>query len=68
MSDFADARQIMANELMNDEGLYIAYRANVAMLLHDHHGITSVLERNKAADDILSLIFSIPPKDPTEVT
>ena len=55
--NFKKARSIMAKHLLEDGGLYIAYQANVAMLLHDRHGITGEKERNAAADDILHLIF-----------
>lgn len=33
------------------------YQDNIAMLLHDRHGITGQKERNAAADDIISLVF-----------
>ena len=62
MTQFQEARQIMGDTLVKDEGLHHGYRANVAMLLHDQYGITDYETRNKAADDILSLIFSLPPK------
>ena len=62
MTPFQEARQIMGGALATDEGLYQGYQANVAMLLHDQYGITDYEKRNKAADDILSLIFSRPPK------
>ena len=57
-NEFAKARKTMAKHLMNDEGLYLGYQANIAMLLHDHHGIANIDKRNKAADDILRLIFN----------
>jgi len=47
----------MAKHLREDEGLYKCYQANVAMRLHDNHGITGFIERTAAADDILHLIF-----------
>lgn len=56
-NEFVLARQAMAKHLREDEGLRIGYQANVAMLLHDRHGITDHEARNKAADDILRLIF-----------
>ena len=62
MTKFQEAREMMGKMLAEDEGLYQGYQANVAMLLHDKHGITDMEKRNKAADDILSLIFSIPLK------
>ena len=64
MTQFVEARQIMADAFKKDADLYYGYLANVAMLLHDKYGITDHEKRNQAADDILSLIFSIPPKAP----
>ena len=66
MTQFAEAKQVMAEFLSKDEGLYISYQANIAMLLHDRHGITDYEKRNAAADEILSLIFSLPPKEPRQ--
>ena len=34
-----------------------AYVANVAMLLSDRHGITNHVKRDKAAEEIIDLIF-----------
>jgi len=56
-NDFAEARRTMARHLKEDEGLRIGYEANVAMLLHDRYGITDHETRNKAAKDILRLVF-----------
>lgn len=56
---FRQARVTMGQELLRDEGLYIGYRANVAMLLHDRYGIRDHETRNKAARDILNLIFEL---------
>ena len=64
MTPFVEARQIMGKNLTEDQELYIGYRSNVAMLLYDHYGITDYEIRNKAANDILSLIFSIAPPKP----
>ena len=47
----------MALHLKHDKGLYISYQANIAMLLHDRYGITNHKIRNKAADDIIRLVF-----------
>ena len=57
---FAAARLYMAQALADDEGLRIAYEANVAMLLHDHFNeadFTDHATRNDAARQILQLIF-----------
>ena len=61
MTKFQKARQVMGKILENDEDLYFGYQSNVAMLLHDRYGITEHKERNEAAKEILSLIFSIAP-------
>ena len=61
MNKFKKARQVMGDTLQEDDDLYQGYQANVAMLLHDRYGITDYEKRNEAADEILSLIFSIPP-------
>jgi len=57
MNLFAIARRWMARCLRRDEGLKIAYVANVAMLLHDRYGITDHDARTRAAEDILRLVF-----------
>jgi len=49
-------REMFRKEL-EDEGLRIAYIANIAMLLHDRYGITDYKTRNQAASDILKLIL-----------
>lgn len=54
---FIKARKVMAKVLRTDEGLRIGYVANIAMLLHDHYGIRNYEKRNKAANDILNLVF-----------
>jgi len=54
---FQRARECMALHLKHDKGLYISYQANIAMLLHDRYGITNHKIRNKAADDIIRLVF-----------
>lgn len=54
---FKDCRRYMANTLKCDKGLRLSYEANVAMLLHDRHGITDHDKRNAAAKDILHLVF-----------
>lgn len=44
-------------EELKDEGLWIAYQANVAMLLNDKYNMIDHKTRNQAAEDILKLIF-----------
>jgi hypothetical protein len=65
-TEFQKARRIMGETLLRkDEGLYISYRANVAMLLYDEQkkngscliDFTEPECRNKIADRILNLIF-----------
>lgn len=58
MNKIAEARKTIRDALKKDEGLKIAYVSNVAMLLHDRYGITDYDTRNKAAEDILDLIFN----------
>jgi hypothetical protein len=57
MTDFAKAREIMGKAIAEDDSLRLTYESNVAMRLHDQHGITGFRERNLAAADVLSLIF-----------
>jgi hypothetical protein len=60
MSEFSRAREIMAKELREDGGLMIAYRANIAMLLHDLFNKANFKDydtRNRAADEIIKLVF-----------
>lgn len=65
-NDFAKASAIMCDRLRNDDDLYYGYKSNIAMTLWDRFKdgtiTTSAKGCNKAADIILSLIFSIPPK------
>ena len=57
MNKIAKARKTMRDALEKDEGLKISYVSNIAMLLHDRHGITDYDKRNQAAEDILKLVF-----------
>ena len=50
-------RDAMAKAFKDDPGFRMTYVANVAMLLHDRHGITDYDKRNQAADEIIKLIF-----------
>jgi hypothetical protein len=58
VNEIAKARKTIKDALEKDEGLKLAYVSNVAMLLHDRYGITDYETRNKAAEDILDLIFN----------
>ena len=51
------ARQVMAKAFAADPDFRRAYVDNVAMLLHDRHGIKNYEKRNAAGDDIVRLIF-----------
>ncbi len=51
------ARQEIADAFKDDPDFRRSYVDNVAMLLHDHYGITDYETRNKAGDDIIRLIF-----------
>lgn len=57
---FAKARRVMREALQTDEGLMLAYMANVAMCLHDRcQGVDfrDPVVREKAANEILALVF-----------
>ena len=53
----SQAIKFMRDAFDKDDGLVEGYVANVAMLLHDRYGITDCDQRNRAAEDILQLIF-----------
>ena len=55
--EFSEARQIMRETFERDEDLRRVYRDNIAMRLHDHHGITDYDKRNAAAEDLIDLIW-----------
>ncbi len=57
MNEIAKARKVMRDAFEKDDGFKEAYIANIAMLLHDRHGITNYEKSNAAAEDILKLIF-----------
>jgi len=57
MEEIKKARETMRNAFDEDPDFKMGYIANIAMLLHDHHGITNYDKRNAAAEDILKLIF-----------
>lgn len=51
------ARQLMKEAFEDDPYFKEGYISNIAMLLHDNHGITDYEKRNAAARDILHLVF-----------
>lgn len=57
MNKIAKARKTMRDAFDKDEDFKYGYIANIAMLLHDRHGITNYDKRNAAAEDILQLVF-----------
>jgi len=57
MNEIAKARETMRERFEQDKGFKQGYMANIAMLLHDRYGITDYDTRNKAAEDLLKLIF-----------
>ena len=52
-----EAREIIRQAFEDDPDFRRGYQDNIAMLLHDRHGITEYDARNKAANDIIKLIF-----------
>lgn len=56
---FQQTRQDFKKALQTDDGLYISFHANIAMLLFDRHGIRNPSKRDAAAGDILKLIFDL---------
>ena len=57
MDQIKRARKTMRDAFDKDPDFKMGYIANIAMRLHDHHGITNYDKRNAAAEDILELIF-----------
>ena len=57
MNEIEKARETMRDAFEKDPDFKMGYVANIAMLLHDRHGITNYDKRNAAAEDILELIF-----------
>jgi len=62
---FAKARKLMGETLLKDEGLYIAYQSNIAILLHDEQDrngkpidYKDYDNRNEIGKKIINLIFS----------
>lgn len=62
---FVQARQAMSQAFRDDQGLLLAYHANVAMLVHDRHGVTDKDARDKLASDVLALIFGLTDQEAT---
>ena len=57
MSSVKKARETMRTAFDADPDFKMGYISNIAMILHDHYGITDYDKRNRAAEDILKLIF-----------
>ncbi len=60
-NEIKTARRIMRTAFEEDPEFRNTYIANIAMLLHDRHGIIDFVARNSAADEILTLIFQAEP-------
>ena len=56
-TEIEKARATFRDTFRKDPDFRRVYQDNIAMLLHDRHGITGHAERNAAADDIISLVF-----------
>ena len=58
-SDIRQARKTFRAAFLDRSpgSLFGSYVANVAMLLHDRYGITDYETRNRAAEDVLDLLF-----------
>ena len=52
-----EARKTIREAFEKDPDFKESYVANIAMLLHDHYGITDFETRNQAGEDIVKLIF-----------
>ena len=57
MNKIKRARKTMRKAFEKDGGFLVGYVSNIAMLLHDKYGMTDYEIRNRAAKDILRLIF-----------
>lgn len=51
------ARRVIRDAFSADPNFRFGYQSNIAMLLHDHYGITDHKIRNAAASEIIKLIF-----------
>ena len=56
-TEIEKARAAFRNAFRKDPDFRRVYQDNIAMLLHDRHGIIGQYERNTAADDIINLVF-----------
>lgn len=59
-TEIEKARATFRAAFRMDPGFRRVYQDNIAMLLHDRHGIIGQYERNTAADDIIRLVFEEP--------
>ena len=57
MNEIKKARETMRKAFDEDPEFKETYIANIAMLLYDNYWVTNYDERNRAAKDILELIF-----------
>ena len=64
-STFVKTRQAMSQAFRDDPGLFHSYHANVAMLVHDRHGITDKAARDRLASEVLQLIFGLTEQETT---
>ncbi len=58
--EFVDARKTMSKALKDDKGLYISYKANIAMCIYDsrrNDGRLNHAECNDTAQKLIKLIF-----------
>ena len=53
------ARKIFKKTFEENESFREGYVANIAMLLYDKYGIIDMEERNRAANDIMAVIFDV---------
>lgn len=56
-----EAYEAMRAALAADAGYRHTWVANIAMVLHDRHGITGYAERNAAGEDIMNRCFPLDP-------
>lgn len=54
---FVMSRRVMRAEFRADPDLRFGYVSNIAMLLHDQHGVSDVSRANAMADDVMRLVF-----------
>ena len=52
-----EARKVISDAFEADPDFMETYVANVAMLLHDRHGIANHKRRNIIASEVIDLIF-----------